>query len=283
MQPQPPLLQLQQPQEQQQARTRQQRRNAQQAPKAAPSTHHTGWAHLAAVQAAAESRQHRSWRARQKAALSAYIQTPLQRLAQLSAPRAAAAAAAAAGSAADAGPQQDTAAASGTQADELLPGSQPDMLQLCVQHLLGLLVGLNLLLHWQLVLDAAAAAGTWLQHDVLQPHIDWLAQAHPGELLAGLHAMHSVVSTHLLNSPLWVLALAPAASKLTALSSVLPLPVSVWFCAAPLAGVPLLSTHSSSQILHQNAALLLLLQVASSCTWSSAFCWAQLQLPAYKQ
>lgn len=186
-QPQPPPQPLQQPQPQQ-ARTRMQRRHAQQAlSAAAPSTHHTGWAHLAAVQAAAESKQRRSWLARQRAALSAYTHKPLQRLAQLSAPPAAAAAAA--GSVAGAGPQQETTAAAptGPQAVQLLPGSQPDLLQWCVQHLLGLLVALNLLLHWQLVLDAAAAAGAWLQYDVLQPHIDWLAQAHPGELLPDTH------------------------------------------------------------------------------------------------
>lgn len=95
---------------------------------------------------------------------------------------------------AGAGPQQETAAAPGPRAVELLPGSQPDLLQWCVQHLLGLLVALNLLLHWQVVLDAAAAAGAWLQHDVLQPHIDWLAQAHPGELLPDSHT--SVVLLH---------------------------------------------------------------------------------------
>jgi hypothetical protein len=60
--------------------------------------------------------------------------------------------------------------------------SQPYLLQLVVQHLLGLLVALNLLLHRQLVLDAAAAAGAWLQEDVLQPHIAWLSQAHPGKM-----------------------------------------------------------------------------------------------------
>lgn len=229
-QPQPTLPRQQQPQEQQQARTRQQRRNAQQALKAAPSTYHNGWAHLAAVQAAADSRQHRSWLARQKAALSAYTQTPLQRLAQLSRVTAAA-------SAADAGPQQDTAAASGTQADELLPGSQPDMLQLCVQHLLGLLVGLNLLLHWQLVLDAAAAAGTWLQHDVLQPHIDWLAQARPGgiklhlelSLLLGTAATACLQAVAALYTQAWPL-LGPAALLTQAAAAAVG--GASWGCAA---------------------------------------------------
>jgi hypothetical protein len=49
-----------------------------------------------------------------------------------------------------------------------------------VQQLLGVLVGVNLLLHRQLLLEAAAAAGVWLQQQVLVPHIEWLMQAQPG-------------------------------------------------------------------------------------------------------
>jgi hypothetical protein len=59
------------------------------------------------------------------------------------------------------------------------------LLQVLVQHLLGVLLALNLLLHSAVVLDAAAAAGSWLQQDVLQPHIHWLMQGHPGERGAG--------------------------------------------------------------------------------------------------
>lgn len=49
-----------------------------------------------------------------------------------------------------------------------------------LQHLLGLLAAL-LFIYWQEhLLRWSAVAGTWLQHRVLQPHIAWLREAHPG-------------------------------------------------------------------------------------------------------
>jgi xanthosine utilization system XapX-like protein len=53
-------------------------------------------------------------------------------------------------------------------------------LQWAVQHLLGVLIGLNLFLQQQVLLEGAAAAAAWLQEGVLEPHIQWLTQAHPG-------------------------------------------------------------------------------------------------------
>lgn len=189
---------LQQQPQGQQARTRQQLRRAQQLqgqqqhamapslPDCSTSTRH-GWVKLAAVVWAAERRRPRSWITQQWAFLAAGGQHILRRMAAY-APAATAthltagvnthhphtSTAAAAGNTAGnaAGPVAPQAAAAST--------GQPYLLQLVVQHLLGLLVALNLLLHRQVVLNAAAAAGAWLQEDILQPHITWLSQAHPG-------------------------------------------------------------------------------------------------------
>lgn len=58
---------------------------------------------------------------------------------------------------------------------------QTELLQVVVQQLLGLLIALNLLLHREMLLEGFSAAAGWLQQDLLQPHIHWVMQAHPGE------------------------------------------------------------------------------------------------------
>lgn len=73
--------------------------------------------------------------------------------------------------------QRQRPAGSGSAAAQSGAGGR---LQLVVQHLLGLLVALNLVLHWTLLLDAAACTGVWLQERLLAPHIAWLAEAQPG-------------------------------------------------------------------------------------------------------
>jgi hypothetical protein len=190
--------QAQTPQQQspgQQLRTRQQLRRAQPqqgqqqtaascTPGSSASARH-GWSKLAAVVWAAERRRPRSWITQQWASLAADCQHILRRMAAY----------APAGMATHltAGvnthhPHTSTAAAAGNAAGPVAPQAaaantgQPYLLQLVVQHLLGLLVALNLLLHRQVVLDAVVAAGAWLQEDVLKPHTTWLSQAHPGEL-----------------------------------------------------------------------------------------------------
>jgi hypothetical protein len=184
------FLDEQQQQQQQEGRTRLQRQRARQQAQQAHSSAlqhrpQQGWTQLAAVQATATSRKRPTLLAQVLAAVRAHAQTLLQLLAhfspaaltsQVSQQPTAAAAAAAEG--VTGGRQASTAPASQQQS---LPGSQPDLLQWFVQHLLGVLIALNLLLHRQVVLEAAAAAGAWLQHGVLQPHIGWLMQAHPGE------------------------------------------------------------------------------------------------------
>jgi hypothetical protein len=49
-----------------------------------------------------------------------------------------------------------------------------------LQHLLGVVAAALLLQHWSELLVLGGAAGSWLQHQLLQPHIEWLMQAHPG-------------------------------------------------------------------------------------------------------
>jgi hypothetical protein len=69
--------------------------------------------------------------------------------------------------------RQDAANASSGSSVAVLPG--------LLQHLLGVVAAALLLRHWSALLLLGAAAGGWLQQQVLQPHIEWLMQAHPGE------------------------------------------------------------------------------------------------------
>lgn len=88
--------------------------------------------------------------------------------------------AAAAASTASGGPSAAAAAANHRQSQQLQPLQPGWQLQVLVQHLLGLLVGLNLLLHREVLLEAAAGAAANLADNVLEPHIQWLMAAHPG-------------------------------------------------------------------------------------------------------
>lgn len=177
-----PMQHVAQQQQQQPVRTRLHRQRAQQqSQQSAHSAVHStdAWAQLAAVVTAAQNNVRTSWPAQQAVSLAHHAQAVKQLFLRL-APAALAAQRQAQTAAQGAAGTQEAVAAAGSHAQPL-PGSQPDFLQWFVQHLLGVLVALNLLLHRHLVLDTAAAAGAWLQQHVLQPHIDWLTQAHPGE------------------------------------------------------------------------------------------------------
>jgi hypothetical protein len=73
-----------------------------------------------------------------------------------------------------------SASSSSSSSAVVLPG--------LLQHLVGIAVAALLLQHWNELLLCAAAAGSWLQQQLLQPHIDWLMQAHPGAIVSQAHS-----------------------------------------------------------------------------------------------
>lgn len=166
---QPERLEQQAPQQQQQQRiTRQRRRMGQQE----QQQQQQGWSQLAAIVMAAAPRPPQSWLSQQRAWLAAAVSTAVQRLA----PKHHAFAAATQQQ------QQQHMRGAPASSDNIssMSDSEPVVMQFVVQHLLGFLVGLNLLLHKQLVLEAAAGVASWLQHDILHPHVQWLQDAQPG-------------------------------------------------------------------------------------------------------